>query len=318
MYSLGNISTGWRRWISLDWGFEHPAAVYWHAAMPGVEAGEGEANRIVTYRQYVTHRTPPRELAREIIARGIGTNARRQKDPSGLYSGPQDDAVGEGAEREKVVYLSPDAFARRTDEASIAEQMGDVFAGAGLPRPVPADDDRVGGWILMYQMVDAGEWVLTENCIELIRTRPNLVRDPARIEDIEKMDGDDSADAARYGLKSRYAVHRGGERRMPLANYEHSRNLAADYPDALQGCAGRRKRPTTAETERLRAENRALLNSILGIAGVPPSPTDLLTSCSEPPRITHPAPRPGLEAPPSGPGTSSRGRQGRLADGGFM
>ena len=198
----------WRRWISVDWGFEHPAAVYWHAAMPGIEAGEGEANRIVTYREYVTHRTPPRELAREIIARSMSTEGDREKV--------------------EAVYLSPDAFARRTDEASIAEQMGDVFAAAGLPRPVPADDDRVGGWMLMYQMLDAGEWVLTENCIELIRTLPNLVRDPARIEDIEKMDGDDPADAARYGLKSRYAVHRGGERRMPLADRLAARALSAD------------------------------------------------------------------------------------------
>ncbi|MGA8869806.1 MAG: hypothetical protein WB460_01620 [Candidatus Acidiferrales bacterium] len=198
----------WRRWISVDWGFEHPAAVYWHAAVPGIEAGEREANRIVTYREYVTHRTPPRELAREIIARSMSVEGDREKV--------------------EAVYLSPDAFARRTDEASIAEQMGDVFAAAGLPRPVPADDDRVGGWMLMYQMLDAGEWVLTENCIELIRTLPNLVRDPARIEDIEKMDGDDPADAARYGLKSRYAVHRGGERRMPLADRLAARALSAD------------------------------------------------------------------------------------------
>jgi hypothetical protein len=95
---------------------------------------------------------------------------------------------------------------RRTDEASIADQMGDVFAAAGFPRPVPADNDRIGGWMLMYQMLDADEWLLTDNCIELIRTIPTLVRDMARIEDIEKMDGDDPADAARYGLKSRYAT----------------------------------------------------------------------------------------------------------------
>src|SRR6202161_4045655 len=82
---------------------------------------------------------------------------------------------------------------RRTDEASVADQMADLFAAAGLPRPIPADNDRVGGWMLMYQMLDAGEWLLTDNCIELIRRLPNLVRDSARIEDIEKMDGDDAA-----------------------------------------------------------------------------------------------------------------------------
>lgn len=222
----------WSRWISIDWGFEHPAAAYWHCAVPaGVEMpGEGSVARafrpeefygvrnplaseeasyigrsnakaphstgeaprltLVSHREFVTHRTPPRELAREIIARSLETAG--------------------GLERIDAIYLSPDAFARRTDEASIAEQMGDVFVSAGLPRPVPADDDRVGGWMLMYQMLDAGEWMIGENCSELIRTLPNLVRDPARVEDIEKMDGDDPADAARYGLKSRYGARRSG------------------------------------------------------------------------------------------------------------
>jgi hypothetical protein len=133
------------------------------------------------------------------------------------------------AEKIDAIYLSPDAFARRTDEASIAEQMGDIFVAAGLPRPIPADDDRIGGWMLMYQMLDAGEWLLTENCTELIRTLPNLIRDPARIEDIEKMDGDDAADAARYGLKSRYGAHRVvGERGMPLADRIAARVVSDD------------------------------------------------------------------------------------------
>jgi hypothetical protein len=269
----------WPRWISIDWGFEHPAAVYWHAALPEHVAtnitamssrarardwpDEGSAFHgeqtthsrflpetpsgtqtprtdirkdrgwvrdhtaasigstspsadaspgcVVTYREYVTHRTPPRELAREIIGRSVASgNARREKIDA--------------------IYLSPDAFARRTDEASIAEQMGDIFAAAGLPRPTPADDDRVGGWMLMYQMLDAGEWLLTDNCIELIRTLPNLVRDPSRIEDIEKTDGDDPADAARYGLKSRYGARRGSssDRHMPLADRLAARVVSPD------------------------------------------------------------------------------------------
>jgi hypothetical protein len=124
-------------------------------------------------------------------------------------------ATEESREKIETIYLSPDAFARRTDEASIAEQMGDVFVAAGLPRPIPADDDRIAGWMLMYQMLEAGEWLITENCLELIRVLPTLIRDPARVEDAEKMDGDDAADAARYGLKSRYAARRSGAIRLP-------------------------------------------------------------------------------------------------------
>ena len=173
--------------------------------------------RVVSYREYVTRRTPPRELAREIIARSLLSS----RDPN----------TAAGREKIDAIYLSPDAFARRTDEASIAEQMGDIFTAAGLPRPIPADDDRVGGWMLMYQMLDAREWILTTIGIELLRTLPNLVRDSARVEDVEKMDGDDPADAARYGLKSRYGAHlsRGlSDRRMPLADRLAARVVSAD------------------------------------------------------------------------------------------
>ena len=257
----------WPRWISMDWGFEHPAAVYWHAQGQWEPDGQrrtsgtlketislrwddnerprqgqghvrdAQHRGVITYREYVTHRTPPRELAREIVARCVGEprccayrfGACVARAPCVSADDDENRRRG-GYEREKIdaIYLSPDAFARRTDEASIAEQMGDIFAAAGLPRPVPADDDRVGGWMLMYQMLDAGEWLLTENCVELIRTLPNLVRDSVRIEDIEKMDGDDAADAARYGLKSRYGVGRGRQGRMPLDQRLAARAVSAD------------------------------------------------------------------------------------------
>src|SRR5437879_540212 len=100
-------------------------------------------------------------------------------------------------------WLSPDAFAQRTSEATIAEQMGDVLAAAGLPRPAPADDDRVGGWMLMYQLLESGQWIIADSCRQLIACLPTLTRDGAQVEDVLKTEGDDPADAARYGLKSR-------------------------------------------------------------------------------------------------------------------
>ncbi len=316
----------WPRWISIDWGFEHPSAAYWHATVPcnarssGSPAGDGvvgaqhavpgsdacldavlasesradkthvecgglpppsdagaysgvlsEASlvqetagassrapqgvapqsRVVTYREFVTRRTPPRELAREIVRRSLlsGSLGGRsfssdindgRETPSSLPKAPLSAAARgresfstiAAPERIDAIYLSPDAFARRTDEASIAEQMGDIFVAAGLPRPTPADDDRIGGWMLMYQMLDAGEWLLTENCIELLRTIPNLVRDQSRVEDVEKMDGDDPADAARYGLKSRYATFHGDPNawrsRIPLTDRIASRAVSPD------------------------------------------------------------------------------------------
>src|SRR5713226_1356553 len=187
----------WPRWISIDWGFQHPSAVYWHCAIPVnsqqskvesknsafSERGAFDSQlstvncRIITYREFVQSGLSPRMLAQGIAERS-------------------------GRERISDVFLSPDAFAHRTSEASIAEQLGEVLAASGLPRPAPADDDRIGGWQLMYQLLESDAWLITENCAKLIDCLPQLVRDDRRVEDIRKVDGDDPADAARYGLVS--------------------------------------------------------------------------------------------------------------------
>src|SRR5262249_5387091 len=86
----------WPRWISIDWGFEHPSAIYWHAARP--DGG------VVTYREFVANHLSPRMLAQAIVERS-----------------PAPEAITE-------IFLSPDAFARRTSDQTIAEQLGDVLA----------------------------------------------------------------------------------------------------------------------------------------------------------------------------------------------
>ena len=102
------------RWISIDWGFEHPSAVYWHAARPD--------GTVLTYREFVQNRLSPRMLAAAIAERSA-------------------DRLGSN-ERIREIFLSPDAFAQRTADASIAEQLGDGLAAAGLPRPSPAREHR--------------------------------------------------------------------------------------------------------------------------------------------------------------------------------
>jgi phage terminase large subunit len=199
------LEAWWPRWISIDWGFQHPSAVYWHCAVPGIDVASGpwpvsreetesqssgslqksphgsrntgHGSRIITYREFVQNGLSPRMLAQGIAERS-------------------------GREKISEVFLSPDAFAHRTAEASIAEQLGDVLIANGLPRPAAADDDRIGGWQFMYQLLESNSWVITENCTKLIECMPTLVRDNARSEDIRKMDGDDPADSARYGLVS--------------------------------------------------------------------------------------------------------------------
>jgi phage terminase large subunit len=182
-----SVESWWPRWISIDWGFEHPSAVLWHAAAPD--------GAVITYREFVQNHLSPRMLATAIAERSRG-------------------------ERIGAIYLSPDAFARRTAEDTIADQLGQGLAAEHLPRPDPADDERVGGWMLMYELLRTDKWIITRNCYELLESLPVLTRDEANIEDILKCEGDDVADSARYGIKSRL-----DPRRTSLSGIEA--NLAA-------------------------------------------------------------------------------------------
>jgi hypothetical protein len=57
--------------------------------------------------------------------------------------------------------------------------------------------------MLMYQMMETGQWQISSACQRLLECLPTLTRDTVNVEDIRKVDGDDPADSARYGLKSR-------------------------------------------------------------------------------------------------------------------
>jgi hypothetical protein len=217
----------WPRWISIDWGFQHPSAVYWHCAVPaqapeprGVSwtptgSGDGfggpsqfhgpdfhgpdyQGSRIAMHGSRDTEHGPRN------TAQGAQIVTYREFVQPGLSPRMLGQAIAERSGREHIseIFLSPDAFAHRTAEASIAEQLAEIFTANGLPRPAPADDDRVGGWQLMYQLLESDQWVIADTCTKLIECLPLLVRDDRRSEDIRKVDGDDPADAARYGLVS--------------------------------------------------------------------------------------------------------------------
>jgi len=230
----------WPRWISIDWGFEHPSAVYWHAG-----AGSGFRSPVDSTGVQTTDRTGSGAGRTGSGAGGTGSGAGRTLRGSGqagsengrgvityrefvqnhLSPGMLAQAIVERNKGEKIqsIYLSPDAFAHHTSELTIADQLGEVLEKNGLPRPIPADDDRVGGWMLIYQMLQDDRWLIADHCERLIDCLPTLVRDPANVEDVQKMDGDDPADSARYGLKSRL-----GPGRAPIEQRVAERISTAD------------------------------------------------------------------------------------------
>jgi len=223
----------WPKWVSCDWGRKHAAAVYWHATAPD--------GKHITYREWVQTGLTPRMLGAGIAERSVDNLGR--------------------PERIQQFFLSPDAFADRTGESTIAEQIRELTStGDRLPNPAEASDDRIGGWQLLYSLFAIDGWVISENCVELVKCLPTLIHDDKKVEDVKKVDGDDPADAARYGLYSRLGaakvpvevratkavqhITNPTERAIFLDKfYEKERRAGQAVPIASRHGGGRRWRP---------------------------------------------------------------------------
>lgn len=182
---IPEIQSWWPRWVSIDWGYEHNAAVYWHTQAD---------NLTITYRELVGQHISPPELGQTIAK------------------------MSEGEEIDDI-YLSPDAFelSRRKwiSKDTIADQINGALKAAGLTWAVRADHDRIGGAQLMHELLSAGLWKIDPSCRRLLECIPDMQRDEDNREDVAKVDcaedgsgGDDPYDSARYGLKSRLKTPR--------------------------------------------------------------------------------------------------------------
>ena len=112
-----------------------PARCYWHAARPD--------GAVLTYREFVANHLSPRMLAQAIAERSLDADGRFERIARSLSFAGCVRAAHFGIDR------SPSNSAtcwRKT-------------ACRGLS---PADDDRVGGWMLMYQMLEQEQWVIAE------------------------------------------------------------------------------------------------------------------------------------------------------------
>lgn len=169
------------RWLSLDWGYAHNSAAYGHVTMPN--------EHVHTYRELVVNNKTPRDLAEAIY-----------------------DAFG--GDKLQAIYISPDMNARREGPETVAMQLSDYLEAKGMPRCTLANNKRVAGWMLWYQLMQTDMWSCDPSCRVLIDTLPNASRgdvDDGKAEDIVKVNvdgasgsyGDDSWDSVRMGLLSR-------------------------------------------------------------------------------------------------------------------
>ena len=54
----------------------------------------------------------------------------------------------------------------------IADQIKEVFEPCELSL-TPASNDRIGGWQLMYQMLQTGQWKIADTCQKLVEAIPS-------------------------------------------------------------------------------------------------------------------------------------------------
>jgi phage terminase large subunit len=211
------------RWIGIDWGFNHATCVLWFTIARTTNALGESGERIVCYRELVRRGLNEQALADEIIKYNSGDKIAN-------------------------VYLSPERFNRINEEHTIADRMGDVLAGVGLPRPERANNDRVGGWRLVYTLLDTEGFVVAANCKDLIDSFPQLMRDEKDLEDAAREGNElylDVCESLRYGLMSYF-----NPRKVPQAVLDDQR--IKSIPD-----------PTWKYMEHLRQQARAPANDLV-------------------------------------------------------
>lgn len=168
-----SIPESWRKWRALDFGYTAPACCLWLAR-------DYDKNVYVYRELYVTQLTAY-ELAKKILEL---TNTD-----------------------EKILYTlaDPSTFAKTGHEGESIEQ---TMRKAGVPL-TRANNDRLAGKQVVHEhlRIFTGEdgkptakLKIFVNCINLIRTLPQLIYDEHNPEDVNT-DGEDHAyDALRYGL----------------------------------------------------------------------------------------------------------------------
>lgn len=176
----------WPVWCSLDYGFSHPTAVYWHTA---------NEDHIYTIAEHVAARWLVPQHAAVIHERSHKVATKRAHELTAFVAGH--DVFAQKGDREATtvaqqyqtekITLTRANIERLDGAAEILRRLGNKKAN------VPAT------------------WSIFNTCPQLIECIPRLMSDPKRPEDVLKIDadeaglhGDDPYDACRYGIMVKY------------------------------------------------------------------------------------------------------------------
>jgi phage terminase large subunit len=194
----------WPKWISMDWGFRHHAVIYWHTIGDVMPEDSWRLNRdwADSRKCIFTYREMPIKLSDSDDPESVFGDGEKPADETELAGKIADWSKGETIKR---FFLSPDAWAKKTSGNTPAQMIGEVLKKRGMVQPEFADNDREGGWRLLYNKIQQDAWFISSRCPEALNAIPAMEYDSDKGgEDIRKVDSlyDDCADSLRYGLKS--------------------------------------------------------------------------------------------------------------------
>ena len=200
------VKIWWRHWLGQDWGFTDHAATVWCATgklapsemleLFGVEVGL-PVDVVVVKREYVVNQRGESEYAQDVCDRTREWEKLVIRD----------------------VFLSKDAWNVRGSQNTVSDLIAPVMRRNGMPAPEKADQDRIGGWRLIWNCLkqtcsllgSVPSWtpgmpmlLVSAECVELIKAMPDLISDPKEPNDILRMTTiqEDVSDALRYACKS--------------------------------------------------------------------------------------------------------------------
>lgn len=101
------------------------------------------------------------------------------------------------------IQADPAMFTKQSD---LSISIADQFAKENI-RVKKGSNDRVGGWVNMHNWLRIAPdgmsyWLITSNCVNLIREIQNAVYDENNVEDVDTEGSDHALDDCRYKLKA--------------------------------------------------------------------------------------------------------------------
>lgn len=168
------IPKDWKRFRSMDWGFKDPCCVLWYAIAP--------SGRVVVYDELYVRFQPDKAIAAKIL--------EKTRDDNVSYT-----------------VASPDMFKEDGKSSIDGPTLAEIFANNGVPL-LRANNTRIPGWQRVREYLAPMEdnhprLLICSNCVNLIRTLPEMVYDEYNVEDIADGLEDHASEALRYGLMSR-------------------------------------------------------------------------------------------------------------------